>query len=334
MSPESLFGIERIAWEQEQDREKARAILCHNCGWNALFEMHTLYTGKIKCVYACASRGVWQLGTDYILKEQPVWERLRGSRPDLGTATVNYVRENTTIPVPAEAICWQDEHSHFSLMKRIPGESLKEVWFRLSTEEKKSCAREVVEYLVQLRTLTASSPQTIDGAPVRNVLLADFKPVVTLEDKAAWWAQVEKYFRGGIDRGERLRALHPGHAAPYVLTHGDLNTGNIMICDGHVSGIIDWDTAGYYPDWWESVVAFANIEEGEWQYYLRSEMKTQFGIPTEAVRFWNEFWCNVYKNKSDPDEIAYRAAHEAVLAAWEKRGDFCDCKPYWGRTAQ
>lgn len=36
---------------------------------------------------------------------------------------------------------------------------------------------------------------------------------------------------------------------PCVLTHGDLNLSNIMVKDGKITAIIDWEHAGFYP-WW------------------------------------------------------------------------------------
>jgi aminoglycoside phosphotransferase (APT) family kinase protein len=45
--------------------------------------------------------------------------------------------------------------------------------------------------------------------------------------------------------------------ARICLTHGDLNLANILVLrspDGSqisVSGIVDWEQAGWYPDYWE-----------------------------------------------------------------------------------
>ncbi|KAG5930714.1 hypothetical protein E4U60_006980 [Claviceps pazoutovae] len=36
-----------------------------------------------------------------------------------------------------------------------------------------------------------------------------------------------------------------------VLTHGDLNMRNIMMHNGRLSGIIDWETCGWFPDYWD-----------------------------------------------------------------------------------
>ncbi|KAF7506042.1 hypothetical protein GJ744_012289 [Endocarpon pusillum] len=41
------------------------------------------------------------------------------------------------------------------------------------------------------------------------------------------------------------------HKHETKFTHNDLKPSNILIKDGHISGIIDWGKAGWYPDYWE-----------------------------------------------------------------------------------
>lgn len=37
-----------------------------------------------------------------------------------------------------------------------------------------------------------------------------------------------------------------------VFTHADLNMRNILVDeDGKLSGIVDWECAGWYPEYWE-----------------------------------------------------------------------------------
>jgi aminoglycoside phosphotransferase len=38
---------------------------------------------------------------------------------------------------------------------------------------------------------------------------------------------------------------------PVVFTHGDFKHHNIMVHNGHVSGFLDRESAGWYPDYWE-----------------------------------------------------------------------------------
>jgi thiamine kinase-like enzyme len=36
-----------------------------------------------------------------------------------------------------------------------------------------------------------------------------------------------------------------------VFTHADLHPSNILIDRGRLSGIVDWECAGFYPEYWE-----------------------------------------------------------------------------------
>lgn len=42
---------------------------------------------------------------------------------------------------------------------------------------------------------------------------------------------------------------------PPVFTHGDLSSLNILVRSDEVVGIIDWETAGWYPSYWEYTTA-------------------------------------------------------------------------------
>ncbi len=39
-------------------------------------------------------------------------------------------------------------------------------------------------------------------------------------------------------------------------THGDFNSLNVLVKDDNIVGIIDWEMAGWYPDYWESTSAW------------------------------------------------------------------------------
>lgn len=60
-----------------------------------------------------------------------------------------------------------------------------------------------------------------------------------------------------------------------VLTHGDLHPRNILaIKDGReirVTGLIDWEVGGVYPEYWEFVKSLNTvrpIRSGDWPFYL------------------------------------------------------------------
>lgn len=47
-----------------------------------------------------------------------------------------------------------------------------------------------------------------------------------------------------------LRAAVDEHAQ-VVFTHGDLESRNILVHDGHLAAIVDWETAAFMPVWRE-----------------------------------------------------------------------------------
>ena len=40
-----------------------------------------------------------------------------------------------------------------------------------------------------------------------------------------------------------------------VFTHGDVSLSNILVREGKVVGIVDWEMAGWYPCYWEYTTA-------------------------------------------------------------------------------
>jgi Ser/Thr protein kinase RdoA (MazF antagonist) len=52
-----------------------------------------------------------------------------------------------------------------------------------------------------------------------------------------------------------LIAQHDGPWPPPAFTHGDLSSLNILAKGDQVVGIVDWETAGWFPSYWEYTTA-------------------------------------------------------------------------------
>lgn len=49
-----------------------------------------------------------------------------------------------------------------------------------------------------------------------------------------------------------------------VFTHGDFKAHNILVSeDGHLSGLLDWESGGWYPGYWEFTTAM-RMNQGSW----------------------------------------------------------------------
>lgn len=64
--------------------------------------------------------------------------------------------------------------------------------------------------------------------------------------------------------GSAKRMQSRKHAIVY--THGDLKHHSIMIHNGHISGFIDWESAGWYPEYWEFTTALRFCPSDFWWY--------------------------------------------------------------------
>ncbi|KAF5863931.1 hypothetical protein ETB97_009038 [Aspergillus alliaceus] len=57
-----------------------------------------------------------------------------------------------------------------------------------------------------------------------------------------------------------------------TFTHGDFKAHNILVGDdGHLSGFLDWESAGWYPEYWEYTTAM-RFGKGSWWFQVASWM--------------------------------------------------------------
>lgn len=266
---------------------------CSACSWTIERQKHCNYKSHIKLFYEAGDRGVWSLGSNLILKD-------RGAcLPTFEVANVQFVQKETSIPVPTVIESWEEGDHTLILMKRIPGEPLSKAWPKLSTVEKENIARQTAEYLLQLRKLQSNKIQALGDRPIySNFLFHDSeseRPHGPLASDDELWADMEQGLNETVppDARMRLRKCMPP-AAPYTFTHGDLTNVNIMVENGRLTGIIDWEMSGYFPVWWEYVCTSVpdSEEDREWKTLLRKYMPDH-----SAAR---EFWLDYYYLCRDP----------------------------------
>jgi Ser/Thr protein kinase RdoA (MazF antagonist) len=73
-----------------------------------------------------------------------------------------------------------------------------------------------------------------------------------------------------------------------VFTHGDFKAHNILVGDdGHLSGFLDWESAGWYPEYWEFTTAM-RFGKDSWWFQVASWMGGR--------QYWDELGSDVALN--------------------------------------
>ncbi|KAJ5582383.1 hypothetical protein N7535_001003 [Penicillium sp. DV-2018c] len=273
---------------------------CIACGWTLEQQDNCSYSSHVKLFYGASRRGVWSIGTDVILKERP------DEGPKTEVNTLNYLTSHSDIPVPKVLRDWVDgDGRYFVLTERIQGQTLEQAWSSLSEAQKVDIADDVVRIRKKLRPLTSTSIQNVDGSPCSpGLLFFDREPRGPFHSDDELWEALSLTLhdppRGSFPQRalDNLKRRLP-KCEPYVLTHCDLNLGNIMVKDGRLVGILDWEFAAYYPVWYEYVSASWGWtgEDAEWKKLLRERM----GVHGDGHEDAKEFWTDLRHLRKYPD---------------------------------
>jgi aminoglycoside phosphotransferase (APT) family kinase protein len=264
----------------------ATEVPCAACGWSTHRQDSCRYNSHVRLFYGVSDRGVWSVGSNLIIKERS------DTPPNFEARTVRFLQNNTTIPVPDIIEEWSEsDGSYFLVMKRIQGVPLKTTWPDMSERDRDRVAMQAAGYLAQLRNLRSSQLQSLHEQPLYSAFL--FRngfgiPHGPLTSDDQLWQEMAKALKGLSDKAcRRLRRRMPP-AAPYTFTHGDLTIENIIVADGNISGIIDWEASGYFPVWWEftSTRISQGHDDRDWKALLRKHMEDH----TDAHEFWLDYY--------------------------------------------
>ncbi|KAH8916345.1 hypothetical protein BT69DRAFT_1355777 [Atractiella rhizophila] len=180
-------------------------------------------------------------------------------------AAMEFVRTQTSIPVPKVISAFTHDEDSYILMEFIEG-----VPFNPLQMSATQYAKQLLQYHLQLVELgqrcfsqpkLASWPQET----YKNVLFpknkAPTRPFTFLQEFQAYWKL--RWGSQGLhwrwDRPATLQNDFP-YSVGIVLCHSDLLMGNVLTHEGEIVAILDWETLGFYPDFWEVVQATKRLD--------------------------------------------------------------------------
>lgn len=147
-------------------------------------------------------------------------------------------------------------------MDYIKGQTLQELWPSMKATEKQDIANQLRDIISAMRSLEPPPNYIGDcgGMEVRDSRRFDAYHAPACTDEA----EFNRFLLDGLmkqtPRGlydafaRRLRTNHR-----IVLSHCDLAPRNLMVHEGKIVGVIDWEDAGWYPEYWEYVKFFQRM---------------------------------------------------------------------------
>ncbi|KAM5483392.1 hypothetical protein MaudMau93_006357 [Microsporum audouinii] len=278
----SIFTLKQYSIQMENVDATEKKPECPNCGWAD--PPSSLYKSRIKLFYEVSNRGLWHIGSDMILKEDP-FDKWNTSE----VANIQFIKENTKIPIPAVVKEWvQSDNQHYLLMERAPGETLEKLYPTLSLSDKERIADQVAEIVHQLRPLQSPQIGGLGGTPLHNgwIFMNNMEPTGPFSSDDELWGYMKVRLAKLPEKAVvNLRKRMPS-CKPYTWTHGHLEPGNIVIKDGNVSAILDWEFCGYFPVWWEYVTSGTGSPlDAEWLELCRDKVRDAY---PEAMMFFRD----------------------------------------------
>ncbi|KND88704.1 hypothetical protein TOPH_06605 [Tolypocladium ophioglossoides CBS 100239] len=172
-------------------------------------------------------------------------------------------------------------------MEEAPGGDIKVYYGGMTPDQVKTFGLELAGCLNQLRSLQPPAAGFIVS------LSLDFHTYLRRSRPLAHWENEPDVVRV--------------HSTPdkyrVTLSHADLNPNNIMVKDGHITAIIDWEFAGWYPEYWD---------------YTKM--------------YWSErpLWANFYRAvEEEPGITKYPDERAAELAIWKRMHPWSYDDPPW-----
>ncbi|RAH60866.1 aminoglycoside phosphotransferase [Aspergillus piperis CBS 112811] len=263
------------------------------CGCSLAEQSMRRHFNPIRFIRGSRAGGVWAIGTDLILKAHPKFEEsLENERQALQLLVAH-----PHIPAPKADRNWVDQHgNHFSMQTQLDGETLENAWPRLSKDQKATIADQVADVCKQLQSITSPSIQGIDGgACPLDMVFDDGELQGPFHSDSEFRDAISRELSSSLFSNKKDELMkHFPVCGPYVLTHGDLNISNIMVKDGQLVGIIDWEFAAFYPIWYEylRIACGSTGKDAEWRELLRQRLDSHEDAKSFLKELRNLQWYN------------------------------------------
>ena len=222
---------------------------------------------------------VWEIGFHAFCKVK-TWN----SEIEPEAQIISYVNKVAPeIPTPEVIHAWTEHDRSFLLLKRAQGKTLESAWSEMSRTQRDTAIKTLVDYCKILAQIKGSILGSPSGKPLSE----------------QWLAMGSELLVGPFDHGGFVRYLSNSGVEPptieksFVFLHLDLSPTNIMVDNGAIVCLLDWEHAGFvFPSWLSTKLRLSPAFDfdppipGEvWRQILREALEKS-GFPQSEHVWW------------------------------------------------
>ena len=183
-------------------------------------------------------------------------------------ATMRFISAKTSIPIPTvvdfvPGIELTGSGEDYLILTTISGTHPRPSEYTKSQRD--SLGKQIRAYVDQLRAIPASGPEicTFGGGSYNNLRMG-WNPTCPFADLDAFNAHLLSLVPPRIRENPTvIAALAKRHRI--VFSHNDLLPRNILVDhNGQLVGILDWEMAGWFPEYWEYTTALGLSVSQPW----------------------------------------------------------------------
>ncbi|KAH3953589.1 hypothetical protein HBI24_120970 [Parastagonospora nodorum] len=163
------------------------------------------------------------------------------------------------LPVPHVYGAGEIDGGAFIKMDYIEGDSLDQVWHEMTVEERGSICQQLRDILTTMRSIpwktkligSCAGGKARDCRRYTDYSGGPFKDET--EFNSSFYFDLLENTPSPIRRAlhQQIRNDHR-----IVFSHGDIAQHNILVKDGEITGLLDWENAGWYPEHWDYIKFF------------------------------------------------------------------------------
>ncbi|KAI0435704.1 kinase-like domain-containing protein [Xylaria telfairii] len=175
---------------------------------------------------------------------------------------LRFIKANTTIPVPEVFSSDWDRIT----MEYIEGKTLQQAWSILTPDQRSDILDQLRGYIAQLRALKGTQLGRLNGqgVVVPSIMMRSGGPFATLAEFHDWLVKPPKRLQSESMYWHQITTQLSAEC-PIVFTHGDIAARNIIVRDGKIVALLDWEFGGWYPEYWEYVFALRGLDNMDWE---------------------------------------------------------------------